>query len=49
VRDGDDLMTLFALDRLQRRQLPGLVVTSMTNLGVSRAQELEIFSKRATH
>lgn len=37
VRDGDDLMTLFALDRLQRRQLPGLVVTSMTNLGVSRA------------
>lgn len=37
VRDGDDLMTLFALDLAESHQLPGLVVTSMTNLGVNRA------------
>jgi phosphoglucosamine mutase len=38
VRDGDDLMTLFALDFLSRDQLGGgLVVTSMSNLGLHRA------------
>jgi phosphoglucosamine mutase len=38
VRDGDDLMTLFALDFLTRGKLGGgLVVTSMSNLGLHRA------------
>lgn len=38
VRDGDDLMVLFALDRLERGCLGGgVVVTSMSNLGLSRA------------
>jgi phosphoglucosamine mutase len=38
VRDGDDLMTLFAMDFLSRDQLGGgLVVTSMSNLGLHRA------------
>jgi phosphoglucosamine mutase len=38
IRDGDDLMVLFALDRLERGVLGGgLVVTSMSNLGLYRA------------
>jgi phosphoglucosamine mutase len=38
VRDGDDLMTLFALDFASRDELGGgLVVTSMSNLGLRRA------------
>jgi phosphoglucosamine mutase len=38
VRDGDDLMTLFALDLASRGELGGgLVVTSMSNLGLHRA------------
>jgi len=38
VRDGDDLMVLFCLDRLESDSLGvGLVVTSMTNLGLHRA------------
>ena len=38
VRDGDDLMVLFCLDRLESDSLGGgLVVTSMTNLGLYRA------------
>ena len=38
VRDGDDLMVLFALDRAERGVLGGgLVVTSMSNLGLYRA------------
>lgn len=38
VRDGDDLMVLFALDRLERGVLGGgVVVTSMSNLGLKRA------------
>ncbi|MGA2432240.1 MAG: phosphoglucosamine mutase [Acidimicrobiales bacterium] len=38
VRDGDDLMVLFALDRLESGSLGGgLVVTSMSNLGLHRA------------
>ncbi len=38
VRDGDDLMVLFALDRHDRGVLGGaLVVTSMSNLGLRRA------------
>ena len=38
VRDGDDLMVLFALDRHERDQLGGgVVVTSMSNLGLYRA------------
>ena len=38
VRDGDDLMVLFALDRLEAGSLGGgLVVTSMSNLGLHRA------------
>jgi phosphoglucosamine mutase len=38
VRDGDDLMVLFALDRLDRGVLGGgVVVTSMSNLGLYRA------------
>ena len=38
VRDGDDLLVLFALD-LQRREMlgGGLVVTTMSNLGLHRA------------
>jgi phosphoglucosamine mutase len=40
VRDGDDLMVLFALDRLERGELGGgVVVTSMSNLGLYRALE----------
>jgi phosphoglucosamine mutase len=40
VRDGDDLMVLFALDRLERGVLGGgVVVTSMSNLGLYRALE----------
>ncbi len=38
VRDGDDLMVLFSLDRLEAgAQGGGLVVTSMSNLGLHRA------------
>ena len=38
VRDGDDLMVLFALDRQERDALcGGVVVTSMSNLGLYRA------------
>ncbi|HEY5112413.1 MAG TPA: hypothetical protein VII67_08815 [Acidimicrobiales bacterium] len=38
IRDGDDLMVLFSLDRLERGVLGGgLVVTSMSNLGLYRA------------
>ena len=38
VRDGDDLMVLFALDRQARGVLGGgVVVTSMSNLGLYRA------------
>ncbi|MGH3732248.1 MAG: phosphoglucosamine mutase [Acidimicrobiales bacterium] len=38
VRDGDDLMVLFALDRLERGVLGGgVVITSMSNLGLYRA------------
>jgi phosphoglucosamine mutase len=38
VRDGDDLMVLFTLDRLDAGALGGgLVVTSMSNLGLHRA------------
>jgi phosphoglucosamine mutase len=38
VRDGDDLMVLFALDRQERDELRGgVVVTSMSNLGLYRA------------
>jgi len=38
VRDGDDLMILFALDFAERNKLGGgLVVTSMSNLGLHRA------------
>jgi phosphoglucosamine mutase len=38
IRDGDDLMVLFALDRQERDALGGgLVVTSMSNLGLYRA------------
>ena len=38
VRDGDDLMTLFAMDFKSRNLLGGgLVVTSMSNLGLHRA------------
>ena len=38
VRDGDDLMVLFALDRFERGVLGGgIVVTSMSNLGLTRA------------
>jgi phosphoglucosamine mutase len=41
VRDGDDLMVLFALDRQERAVLGGgLVVTSMSNLGLHRALDL---------
>lgn len=40
VRDGDDLMVLFALDRLDRGRLGGgVAVTSMSNLGLYRALE----------
>jgi phosphoglucosamine mutase len=38
VRDGDDLMVLFALDLIERGELEGgLVVTAMSNLGLHRA------------
>jgi phosphoglucosamine mutase len=38
VRDGDDLMILFALDFFERNALGGgLVVTSMSNLGLHRS------------
>jgi len=38
IRDGDDLMVLFAADRERRGVLGGqLVVTSMSNLGLRRA------------
>ncbi len=38
VRDGDDMMILLAKDRLERGTLGGgLVVTSMSNLGLRRA------------
>jgi phosphoglucosamine mutase len=38
VRDGDDMMVLFALDRAARGTLGGgVVVTSMSNLGLFRA------------
>jgi phosphoglucosamine mutase len=38
IRDGDDLMVLFALDRQERDALcGGVVVTSMSNLGLYRA------------
>ena len=38
VRDGDDLLVLFALDRFERGILGGgVAVTSMSNLGLTRA------------
>ena len=38
VRDGDDMMVLFALDFVERRvRDAGLVVTTMSNLGLRRA------------
>ncbi len=38
VRDGDDLMVLFALDRAERGELGGgVIVTTMSNLGLRRA------------
>lgn len=38
VRDGDDMMVLFALDFLERRvRDAGLVVTTMSNLGLRQA------------
>lgn len=37
LRDGDDLLVLFSLDALHRDDLPGVVVTSMSNLGLHRA------------
>ncbi|MDE3064172.1 MAG: phosphoglucosamine mutase [Acidobacteriota bacterium] len=37
VRDGDDLMVLFTLDRMERARTTGLVVTTMSNLGLHRA------------
>ncbi|HEY1826179.1 MAG TPA: hypothetical protein VGG21_09505 [Acidimicrobiales bacterium] len=38
IRDGDDLMVLFALDRHERGDLGGgIVVTTMSNLGLKRA------------
>ncbi len=41
VRDGDDLMVLFALDRTERSVLGGgIAVTSMSNLGLYRALAL---------
>jgi len=41
VRDGDDLMVLFALDLVQRDLLGGgLVVTTMSNLGLRRAMQV---------
>jgi phosphoglucosamine mutase len=41
VRDGDDLMVLFALDREERGVLGGgVVVTSMSNLGLYRALDV---------
>lgn len=40
VRDGDDLLVLFALDQRDRGVFGGgLVVTSMSNLGLNRALE----------
>ncbi len=40
VRDGDDLMVLFALDLAERTALgAGLVVTTMSNLGLRRAMQ----------
>lgn len=40
VRDGDDLMVLFALDLLERGELGGgLVVTTMSNLGLRQAMD----------
>jgi phosphoglucosamine mutase len=40
VRDGDDLMVLFALDLADRDALGGgLVVTTMSNLGLHRAMQ----------
>ncbi len=42
VRDGDDLMVLFALDLASRRELGGgVVVTTMSNLGLRRALAAE--------
>jgi len=41
VRDGDDLMVLFALDLVERDLLGGgLVVTTMSNLGLRRAMQV---------
>jgi phosphoglucosamine mutase len=37
IRDGDDLMVLFALDMHARGDLSSIVVTSMSNLGLRRA------------
>jgi phosphoglucosamine mutase len=40
IRDGDDLMVLFALDQQSQGKLNGgVVVTSMSNLGLYRAME----------
>jgi phosphoglucosamine mutase len=40
VRDGDDLMVLFARDLHQRQQLGGVVVvTQMSNLGLHRSMD----------
>jgi phosphoglucosamine mutase len=42
VRDGDDLMILFAMDLASRDRLGGgLVVTSMSNLGLHRAMSTQ--------
>jgi phosphoglucosamine mutase len=49
VRDGDDLMVLFALDRASRGDLGGgLVVTVMSNLGLRRALDAAAISVRET-
>jgi phosphoglucosamine mutase len=49
VRDGDDLMVLFALDRASRGELGGgLVVTVMSNLGLRRALDAASIAVRET-
>lgn len=49
VRDGDDLMVLFALDRQSRDQLGGgVVVTVMSNLGLRRALGVAAIRVRET-
>jgi phosphoglucosamine mutase len=42
VRDGDDLLAIFATDFVQRGvELPGVVLTTMSNWGLRRALEAE--------